>query len=95
VRAEGRALDELAADMERWPQVTKNVKAARRREWDSNTAFVTAVNEATSALGATGRLLVRPSGTEPVLRITVEARDPAVASSTAARLAEVAQKELV
>jgi phosphomannomutase len=37
---------------------------------------------------------VRPSGTEPVLRITVEARDAAVASSTATRLAEVAQKEL-
>jgi phosphoglucosamine mutase len=95
VRAEGRPLVELAAEIERWPQVTKNVKAARRAEWESSTKFVEALKEATDSLGTTGRLLVRPSGTEPVLRITVEARDAAVASSTAARLAEVAQKELV
>jgi len=95
VRAEGRPLVELAAEIERWPQVTKNVKAARRAEWESSTKFVAALKEATDALGTTGRLLVRPSGTEPVLRITVEARDAAVASSTATRLAEVAQKELV
>jgi phosphoglucosamine mutase len=95
VRAEGRPLAELAAQMERWPQVTKNVKASRRSQWQSSPAFVAAVKEATEALGTTGRLLVRPSGTEPVLRITVEARDAAVASATATRLAEVAQKELV
>jgi phosphoglucosamine mutase len=95
VRAEGRPLAELAAQMERWPQVTKNVKASRRSQWESSPAFVAAVKEATEALGTTGRLLVRPSGTEPVLRITVEARDAAVASATATRLAEVAQKELV
>jgi phosphoglucosamine mutase len=95
VRAEGRPLVELAAEIEQWPQVTKNVKAARRAEWESSTKFVAALKEATDALGTTGRLLVRPSGTEPVLRITVEARDAAVASSTATRLAEVAQKELI
>ena len=83
IRAEGRALAELAAEIERWPQVTKNVKAARRAEWESSTKFVAAYKEATDALGTTGRLLVRPSGTEPVLRITVEARDAAVATSTA------------
>jgi phosphoglucosamine mutase len=94
LRAEGRSLAELAAEMERWPQVTKNVKAARRAQWESSPAFVAALREATDALGTTGRLLVRPSGTEPVLRITVEARDANVASSTATRLAEVAQKEL-
>jgi phosphoglucosamine mutase len=94
LRAEGRSLGELAAEMERWPQVTKNVKAARRAQWESSPAFVAALREATDALGTTGRLLVRPSGTEPVLRITVEARDANVAASTATRLAEVAQKEL-
>jgi phosphoglucosamine mutase len=94
-QAEGRPLAELAAEVERWPQVTKNVRASRRAEWESSATFTAAIKEATVALGTTGRLLVRPSGTEPVLRITVEARDATVASSTAARLAEVAQKELV
>ena len=80
--------------MERWPQVTQNVKASRGAQWESSAPFMAAMKAAADALGTTGRLLVRPSGTEPVLRITVEARDAAVASSTAARLAEVAQKEL-
>ncbi len=95
LRAEGRPLAELAAQVERWPQVTHNVRASRRAQWESSKPFVAAVKEAEAALGTTGRLLVRPSGTEPVLRITVEARDAAVASSTATHLAEVAQKELI
>jgi len=95
VRAEKRSLAELAADVERWPQVTRNVAAARRRDWEKSTAMVAAVKQAERSLGTTGRLLVRPSGTEPVLRITVEARDATTAESTADTLARVAQKELV
>jgi len=95
VRAEGRRLSELADEMEFWPQVTRNVKAARRREWDQIAAFVDAKEKAEAQLGSAGRLLVRPSGTEPVLRITVEARDATLASSTAEGLARVAERELV
>ena len=95
VKAEERPLAELADAIERWPQVTRNVAAARRREWEESRAFNDALEQARTSLGTTGRLLVRPSGTEPVLRITVEARDAAVASSTAEMLARVAQKELV
>jgi phosphoglucosamine mutase len=94
-RGEGRSIAELADEMEFWPQVTRNVKAARRREWEQIAAFADAKKKAEAELGSAGRLLVRPSGTEPVLRITVEARDPMVASSTAEKLARVAEKELV
>jgi phosphoglucosamine mutase len=95
MRAEGRTLAELADEMQFWPQVTRNVKAARRREWEKNDAFRAAKLSAETKLGSTGRLLVRPSGTEPVLRITVEAQNSTVASSTADELARVAAKELV
>ncbi len=95
VKAEKRSLVELAADVEQWPQVTRNVAAARRREWEKNRTLVAAVKEAERSLGTTGRLLVRPSGTEPVLRITVEARDAFTAETMADSLAQVAQKELV
>ena len=95
MRAEGRTLAELADEMKFWPQVTRNVKAARRREWEENDVFLAAKQSAEATLGSTGRLLVRPSGTEPVLRITVEAQNPTVASSTAEMLARVAEKELV
>jgi phosphoglucosamine mutase len=93
-RGEGRSIAELADEMEFWPQVTRNVKAARRREWEQVPAFAAAKKKAEADLGSAGRLLVRPSGTEPVLRITVEARDPMVASSTAEKLARVAEREL-
>jgi phosphoglucosamine mutase len=94
-RGEGRSIAELADGMEFWPQVTRNVKAARRGEWEHVPAFADAKRKAEVELGSTGRLLVRPSGTEPVLRITVEARDPLVASATAEKLARVAERELV
>jgi len=95
VHAEKAPLHELAADLERWPQYTRNVKAARRGEWETVPAFADAVRQATAKLANTGRVLVRPSGTEPVLRITVEAREDTVASSTAAHLEDVAKKVLV
>jgi phosphoglucosamine mutase len=94
IHAEGQPLDRLAADLIPWPQVTRNVHAARRGEWESSAALTDAVREAQAQLGSTGRILVRPSGTEPVLRIMVEARDETVASTTARRLEEIATREL-
>jgi phosphoglucosamine mutase len=95
MHAEQRPLHELAGDLEHWPQVTRNVRAPRRAEWEESTAFAAAVREAETRLGDSGRLVVRPSGTEPVLRITVEARDAQIASSTASRLEDIAKRELV
>ncbi len=94
VHAEKRPLHELVADLERWPQVTRNVRAPRRAEWETIRAFAAAVREAETQLGEGGRLVVRPSGTEPVLRITVEARDAQIAFTTATRLEDIAKKEL-
>jgi phosphoglucosamine mutase len=91
---EGRSLAELARDVERWPQITKNVKAPRRREWKEVTPFSSAVRDAETELGTAGRLVVRASGTEPVLRITVEARDDAMARRIAESLAAKAIEAL-
>lgn len=91
---EGRTIAELAADFEVWPQVTENVAAPRRSEWRSVPAFLEATRRAEVRLGGSGRLLVRPSGTEPVLRITVEALDRSLATTTAAELAAAAREHL-
>ena len=94
MRDEGRTLAELAGEIERWPQITKNVKAPRRREWKEIARFATAVRNAEAELGSGGRLVVRASGTEPVLRITVEARDDAIANRLADSLAAEAAEAL-
>ena len=94
MRDERRTLADLAREIERWPQVTKNVKAPRRREWREVTRFTSAVHEAEGQLGTAGRLVVRASGTEPVLRITVEARDDALARRVAESLAAKAMEAL-
>ena len=95
LHAEKAPLHELATDLKRWPQYTRNVRTEKRTSWESVPAFANAVRDAQTTLASTGRVLVRPSGTEPVLRITVEADSDSVASSTVQRLEDIAKKELV
>jgi len=73
VRAEGGAtLAELASRIPRLPQVMLNSAVRHKDSWQLDPAFAAAVAEAESRLGPRGRILVRPSGTEPWLRIMVE-----------------------
>lgn len=85
----GRRLSELAAPIQRFPQVLKNVRVAARDGVGAHPAVQAAVGEAERRLGARGRVLVRPSGTEPVVRVMVEAEDGDEAEALAAHLAEV------
>ncbi|MGH2358482.1 MAG: phosphoglucosamine mutase, partial [Candidatus Limnocylindria bacterium] len=72
-RAEGRMpLSELAARIPRLPQVMLNSPVRRKDTWSEDRAFADAVQRAADRLGDRGRVLVRPSGTEPVIRIMVE-----------------------
>ncbi len=83
----GRSLAELAAVMTRLPQVLQNVRAERTRATDADVLDAVAREE--GLLGATGRVLLRPSGTEPLVRVMVEAETAERAAEVAARLAEV------
>lgn len=94
VMRERRApLSELARNVEVWPQILRNVPAPNRARWHEVAAFADAVRQAQARLDG-GHVVVRPSGTEPVLRILVEARDQALASTTADDLAKAAEKLL-
>jgi len=94
VRERGVRLSELARAVEIWPQALRNVRAPRREEWEGVEPFARAVREMKARLGEGGTVIVRPSGTEPVLRIYVEARDRTVASSSADELAKAAERLL-
>ncbi|MGW1668927.1 phosphoglucosamine mutase [Streptomyces sp. NPDC002324] len=90
----GRTLRELAGVMERLPQVLVNVPDVDRSRVGSSAELAAAVAEAESELGATGRVLLRPSGTEPLVRVMVEAADIEQARSVAGRLADVVKSAL-
>ena len=90
----GRSLKELATAMTKLPQVLINVRGVDRTRVHSTDALAVAVAAAEAELGDTGRVLLRPSGTEPVVRVMVEAGDEATAESIAERLAEVVRTEL-
>jgi phosphoglucosamine mutase len=84
-------LSRLAGCFERVPQVLINVPVTRRVDLESSEDLWSEVAEAEKKLGSDGRILLRPSGTEQLVRVMVEAVDPDVARSTAQRLAERVQ----
>jgi phosphoglucosamine mutase len=87
VAESGKPLAELAAIMQRLPQVLVNVTGVDRDRAAGNVALEAAVADAQAALGSSGRVLLRPSGTEPVVRVMVEAPTTEQARSVADRLA--------
>jgi phosphoglucosamine mutase len=90
----GTSLRDLAGVMTRLPQVLVNVRGVDRGGVDECEPLQKAVAEASAELGETGRVLLRPSGTEPVVRVMVEAAEVAQAEAVAARLADVVRTEL-
>ena len=94
VKRTGKSLQELAAQMKTYPQVLINVKGVDRSRVDSDQGLKDIVAEAEADLGATGRVLLRASGTEALVRVMVEAADEGTAHSWADRIARVVEKNL-
>ncbi|MET7510955.1 phosphoglucosamine mutase [Streptomyces albidoflavus] len=90
----GRPLAELVSVMERLPQVLVNVPDVDRSRVTTSAELASAVARAEQELGATGRVLLRPSGTEPLVRVMVEAADIEQAGAIAGRLADVVKSAL-
>lgn len=83
VRAQDKTLSELTADLTLMPQVLVNKRIAKGYDWKGNETFMAAVHRAEERVKGRGRVLIRPSGTEPLLRIMVEADDAGFASELA------------
>jgi phosphoglucosamine mutase len=92
--ATGRSLASLAGELTTYPQVLVNVRVKERRALESVPAVAEVVGQVEAALIGHGRLLVRYSGTEPLLRIMLEGRDKGEIDALAHRLADVVKREL-
>lgn len=97
IRATGKSLKQLAAEIEIFPQVLKNVKVSAfgklRLHEDADVAD--AIARAERELGDNGRVLVRASGTEPLIRVMLEGRDEAQIEDLAGMIAEVVRAKLI
>lgn len=83
-----RSLSDLLEGVELFPQTLLNVRLAPGQDWKSNQALFAEEERITAELGDTGRVLIRASGTEPLLRVMVEAQDAEVARRCAQRMAD-------
>jgi len=87
LRRAGTTLAMHTAELSLWPQTLLNVKIKAGFDWQSSQDLLSARERAEAELGNAGRVLIRPSGTEPLLRVMVEARDAAMAHRLAQDIA--------
>ncbi|MES2210407.1 MAG: phosphoglucosamine mutase [Chloroflexota bacterium] len=92
--ATGRSLADLAAEIELLPQQQRAVPVRHKDQWEGDPTMQRAIATARERLGEDGRILIRPSGTEPALRVMVEGPDAAIVSELADALAAVAAERL-
>ncbi|MDQ3938814.1 MAG: phosphoglucosamine mutase, partial [Chloroflexota bacterium] len=90
----GRRLSELAAQISLFPQQQRTVPARHKEQWEADPTFADAVAEAQRTLDGSGRVLVRPSGTEAALRIMVEGQQEEQVVALADQLASLAGQRL-
>lgn len=95
VKSSGRSLSELKSLMRKFPQVLLNVRVADKSKLNGNIALQASIDRVEAALGSNGRVLVRPSGTESLIRVMVEGPEKAEIERYAEDIAEVVRAELV
>ena len=94
IAASGKTATELMSVMEKFPQALVNVRVTDRTLYDGNEAIAAVEAAAEAELGDEGRLLVRPSGTEPLIRVMVEAHTQQQADEIANRVADVVIEQI-
>ena len=94
VTSTGRRLAELAGQIPLLPQEQRAVRVRHKEQWEGDPVLLRAIADAETRLGAGGRVLVRPSGTEPALRVMVEGQDADMVRNLADGLSALAEQRL-
>lgn len=93
MKEKGKSLSELAGLMTKYPQLLVNVRVLTKAGWETNTSIQDAIREAEEELGSNGRILVRPSGTEPLIRVMAEGPDQEQLDELCNRIGDVIRIE--
>ncbi|MFZ5753935.1 MAG: phosphoglucosamine mutase [Bacillota bacterium] len=94
LKEKGQPLSTLAQAMETYPQVLRNVKVKSKQGWEKNSAIQEAIARGENTLSGSGRILVRPSGTEPLIRVMAEGKDRTQLETVVNLISDVIEKEL-
>ncbi|MGB8518120.1 MAG: phosphoglucosamine mutase [Gallionella sp.] len=92
LRSSGLSLAQASQDLVMYPQILINVRVEKAASWLANEQIKTSVTEAERVLNGKGRVLLRPSGTEPLLRVMVEGEDKILVEQSAKNIAEVVRQ---
>jgi phosphoglucosamine mutase len=95
MKASGKKLGTLKSMMTKYPQVLVNVRVQDKTNYPNNPAIEAAIQEVEGKLGDNGRVLVRPSGTEPLIRVMAEGPDKSELDLFVGQIVDVVQRELV
>ncbi|MEG2437064.1 MAG: phosphoglucosamine mutase [Cetobacterium sp.] len=97
IRDSKKSLDELVNEIKDWPQLLINVKVSNEKKnlWNKNENIVKFIEEKEEEMKGLGRVLVRTSGTEPIVRVMVEGKEMELVDRIAKEIAVVVEKELV
>lgn len=97
IRDSGKSLDELVGEIVDWPQLLINVRVdnSKKNLWNKNEVIVKFIQEKELEMAGLGRVLVRTSGTEPIVRVMVEGKEMATVDKVAKEIAAVVEKELI
>ncbi len=97
IRDSGKSLDELVGEIVDWPQLLINVRVdnSKKNLWNKNEVIVKFIQEKELEMAGLGRVLVRTSGTEPIVRVMVEGKEMTTVDRVAKEIAAVVEKELI
>ncbi|WP_374723423.1 phosphoglucosamine mutase [Calidifontibacillus erzurumensis] len=94
MKATRKRLSELASEMQKFPQLLKNVRVTDRKLVQENERIQTVIKEVEEEIGENGRVLVRPSGTEPLVRVMAEARTEELCEYYVDKIVKVVEEEI-
>ncbi|KAB7671679.1 phosphoglucosamine mutase [Bacillus sp. B1-b2] len=94
LKATGKSLSELASEMQTYPQVLKNVRVTDKALMNTNGRIKIAIQEVEEQMNGNGRVLVRPSGTEPLVRVMVEAATEKEAENYVQKIVDIVEEEI-